>query len=51
MWTLNGWQCSASDCGAPYNEKEIYDDDGEVIDVVCGCSRCERLRKRQYEED
>lgn len=42
---------SRSDCGAPWNEIEICNDDGDVVAVVCGCYRCQRERSERDKEE
>ena len=37
------------DCGAPYNEIEVKDEDGNEI-TICDCRHCRKNRKfRDYE--
>ena len=41
---------SRSDCGAPFNEVEIEDQDGNIY-IICGCSRCHAARKKLWREE
>lgn len=40
---------SMSDCGAPWNEEDAINEDGEEI-IICGCYAC-KARRRKAAQD
>lgn len=41
---------SINDCGAPWNEEEVENEDRETI-IICGCSRCKKRRRDEADWD
>ena len=41
---------SLHDCGAPWNEEDAVDEDGEEI-TVCGCSSCQAARRKAARDE
>ena len=41
---------SIHDCGAPWNQEESVDEDGEEI-IICGCSACVAARRKAARDE
>ena len=41
---------SGHDCGAPWNEEDAIDDDGNEV-IICGCYSCKRRRREAAREE
>jgi NAD-dependent SIR2 family protein deacetylase len=40
--------CSSSECGAPWNEIDIIDEDTEEEETVCGCNSCKQQMIKKH---